>query len=57
MDYQYRITFFDDDNNEVGEEQVSAPGHWEACEEGWRIIPEGSTDFQVQEVEDAKSTV
>ncbi len=45
----YRITFFDNDNNEMGEELVSVPGHWEACEEGFRLLPDGASDFQVTE--------
>ncbi|MGI6855499.1 hypothetical protein [Mesorhizobium sp. 1B3] len=49
----YAITYLNDAMETVETREVTAGDHWEACELGHAGYPEGATDFQVTEKQQA----
>lgn len=44
------IEFVDAAGDRFAQETVEAVDHFDACEAGWGLCPEGAEDFQVTEV-------
>jgi hypothetical protein len=51
MTFPYRLTFLSDQGEEVLKVDINAQDDWEAHGIGHRLLPEGASDFNLEELE------
>lgn len=47
---QFKIVFYNERGETIGETMTAQESHWDACAYGWDHAPQGTDDFQVTAV-------